>query len=196
MSRRNAVRLLAAGLLVVLLAVVSFAPVPYVTMSPGPTFDTLGEVGGEPLISIEGTATFPTTGQLDLTTVSERGEPRSRVHLGQALWGWVNPDIAVVPERLVNPEDLTEEEVREQSTQAMELSQENAVAAALNELELPRSDHVVVREVSGGTPADGALEPGDVIVAIDGTPITDARAGAADRQRARAGCGAGVHGPT
>jgi PDZ domain-containing protein len=173
MSRRNAVRLLAAGLLVGLLAVVSFAPVPYVTMSPGPTFDTLGEVGGEPLISIDGTETFSTSGQLDLTTVSERGEPRSRVHLGQALWGWVNPDIAVVPEQLVNPDNLTEEEVREQSTQAMELSQENAVAAALNQLDLPRSDHVVVREVSGGTPADGALEPGDVIIAVDGTPITD-----------------------
>jgi PDZ domain-containing protein len=173
MSRRNSVRLLAAGLLVGLLAVVSFAPVPYVTMSPGPTFDTLGEVGGEPLISIEGTETFPTDGQLALTTVSERGEPRSRVHLGQALWGWVNPDVAVVPERLVNPDDLTEEEVREQSTQAMELSQENAIAAALNQLDLPRRDEIVVREVSSDTPADGVLEPGDVIVAINGTPITD-----------------------
>ena len=55
----------------VLLAVVT---VPYVSLGPGPAFDTLGEVDGKQVVDIKGTQTHPTTGHLDMTTVSQRDD--------------------------------------------------------------------------------------------------------------------------
>ena len=52
----------------VLLAAV---PVPYVALGPGPTFDTLGEFDGKPVVAIEGTPVKPTSGQL-MTSRSRR----------------------------------------------------------------------------------------------------------------------------
>ena len=43
----------------VLLAVVT---VPFVSLGPGPTFDTLGEVDGKEVVDIEGTDVHPTSG--------------------------------------------------------------------------------------------------------------------------------------
>src|SRR4029453_4441841 len=53
--------------LAVLLVVV---PVPFVSWTPGGTRDTLGNVGNEPMIKVEGIDTYPTTGQLDMTIVA------------------------------------------------------------------------------------------------------------------------------
>ena len=46
--------------------------VPFVAVGPGPTFDTLGEYDGKPVVAIEGTPVKPTSGQLNMTTVSQR----------------------------------------------------------------------------------------------------------------------------
>ncbi len=62
----------------VLLAAVT---VPFVSLGPGPTFDTLGEVDGKQVVQIEGTQTHPTTGHLNMTTVSQRDD----LTLGEAL---------------------------------------------------------------------------------------------------------------
>jgi PDZ domain-containing protein len=79
---RRSLTLLLAGLLAVLLtAGASAARVPYVAYLPGPTFDTLGEVDGTPVIDVQGREVFPTDGRLDLTTVSLR----SRLTLSQAV---------------------------------------------------------------------------------------------------------------
>ncbi|MCB1292936.1 MAG: PDZ domain-containing protein, partial [Mycobacterium sp.] len=66
----------------VLLAVVT---VPYVSLGPGPTFDTLGEVDGKQVVAIDGTPTKPTSGHLNMTTVSQR----DGLTLGQALTLWL-----------------------------------------------------------------------------------------------------------
>ena len=47
----------------ILLAVVT---VPYVSLGPGPAFDTLGEIDGKQVVDIKGTQTHPTTGHLDM----------------------------------------------------------------------------------------------------------------------------------
>ncbi|HMA46464.1 MAG TPA: signal protein PDZ, partial [Frankiaceae bacterium] len=61
MTRRTRTLLVACGLAVVLLGVGMLLPVPYVTLLPGPVTDTLGSVGGKPLIQVEGRRTYPTS---------------------------------------------------------------------------------------------------------------------------------------
>ena len=40
----------------------SIVQLPLLVLSPGPTYNTIGEVNGEPLITITGTTTYPTEG--------------------------------------------------------------------------------------------------------------------------------------
>ncbi|MFA7267608.1 MAG: hypothetical protein WC054_14960, partial [Candidatus Nanopelagicales bacterium] len=58
---------------IAILIAIALMPVPYVKLSPGPMFNTIGEVDGVDLIRITGTQVYPTTGELNLTTVTERG---------------------------------------------------------------------------------------------------------------------------
>ena len=59
-----------------ILGIAFFLPVPFIKLAPGPTFNVIGEVDGSPVIQISGTETFPTSGDLDMTTVRESGGPR------------------------------------------------------------------------------------------------------------------------
>lgn len=162
----------AGGLGAVLLAVGVLVPLPYVELSPGPTFNTIGEVDGKPLIDISGTPTFPTEGNLDLTTVNERGGPETGVYLGRVLAGWADPSTRVVPREAFYPDDVTTQEVQQQNSRDFSDSTSDSVAAALNYLHRPVDKVVVVSSVLTGEPADGHLEPGDQILAIDGTTVT------------------------
>jgi PDZ domain-containing protein len=174
MSRRLSVELAAGLILVALVAVASLLPMPYVALSPGPVFDTLGEQDGQPLIAIEGTTTYPTNGRLDLTTVSEQGGPRSRLGFLTAVKQWLDPDAVVVPERTLYSGEETAEEIDQRNAEDMELSQENAITAAVTHLGIPTTVEVVVRSIAEGGPALGILQAGDVILAVDGTTVTSA----------------------
>lgn len=152
---------------------VVFVPVPYVELSPGPTFDVLGEFDGQDVISISGTPTFPTSGRLDMTTVNERGGPQQGIYVGRAIVGWVDPDVRIVPRESLFPEDVSDEQVDAENVALFADSQADSVAAALTYLDRPVETIVVVSSVQGGTPADGLLEPGDEIVSVDGTTVTE-----------------------
>ena len=168
MSRR-ALSLLLAGLLAVgLTLTAAVARVPYVALGPGPTYDTLGQVDGEPVLEIDGRRTYPTDGQLDLTTVGVQ----PRLTLAQALQGWFERDLAVVPREVVFPPGRTDEQVDAENAAAMEESQSAAVGAAAHELGL--RPEVLVQELAEKSPARGRLEPGDQLVSVDGTPVRDA----------------------
>jgi len=96
--------------LVVLLAIAALLPVPFIILSPGPTFNTIGEVDGVPMVQISETTTFPTTGALDMTTIREEGEPRSPLTVFGALAAWVDPNRAVLPRELLYGDDETTDE--------------------------------------------------------------------------------------
>ena len=169
MSRRSLTLLLASVLALVLTAGAAKARVPYVALGPGPTYNTLAEVGGTPVLEIEGRQTFPTDGNLDLTTVSVQ----PRLTLVQALQGWFDRDLAVVPREVVYPPDKTDDQVREENAAAMESSQSVATMAAARQLGL-RTTEVRVAELGDGSPAQGLLRAGDVLVSLDGTDVRDA----------------------
>ncbi len=170
MTRRTASLVVAALTLVVLVTVAFSVQLPYVVMSPGLTEDTLGTFDGEPVITIEGQRTYPTTGRLDLTTVSVT-RPDYRPRLPEVLSAWWSGDEAVLPDEAIYPEDESPQDLEQQKTQQMLDSQSSAIVAGLNQAGFDAID-VTVDSVEEGMPADGELRPGDVIVAIDGEATT------------------------
>jgi PDZ domain-containing protein len=176
MSRR-ALTLLLAGFLVLALGVVgAFRPVPYVVLSPGPTENTIGEVDKKPVISITGRQTYPTSGALSLVTVAYQGGPAAQIDLLTALRGWIDPTVAVVPQETIFAPDRDPKEVEEENSVEMTNSQDDATAAALNELKIPYSMAVAVVSTEKGTPADGKLQKGDEINSVDGKAAKDVEA--------------------
>ncbi len=158
--------------LVILAAGLTFVPLPYVTLAPGPATDVLGTVDGTPVLSVEGAPTYPTEGSLEFTTVSFDGGPGRKVTVFEVLGGWLSPDVDVVPESLYFPPDATAEQVESENTALMDESQVVAAATALRALGQEVPTKVVVAQVVPDGPSDGVLEPGDEIVAVDGTPVS------------------------
>ena len=156
------------------------APAPYVIEKPGPVYDTLGEVliDGEavPLIDIEGAETYPTSGELDLLTVRIQGNPTSQPSWIDIATAWFEPSSAVVPIEAVYPEGQSTEEAQEQSAIEMQNSQQETVAAALNELDIEYAGVVDVAAVQEGTPAEGVFQAGDEILAAAGVATPDVSA--------------------
>lgn len=147
-------------------------PVPYVIESPGPTYNTLGESLGKPVISITGRDTYPAKGHLDLTTVYVDGGPNGPVSILDVFSAWLAPSRAVHPVELIYPTGTTREEAEEQSSVAMTTSQENAVASALKELEIPFGQQLQAAALSDGSASAGKVEPGDILKTINGKDIT------------------------
>jgi PDZ domain-containing protein len=156
----------------VLLAVLAVIPVPYVVESPGPTRDTLGQDNGAPLISISGAKTYPTTGQLRLTTVSATGGPGYPSNLGEVVRGWFDPSSAVQPAELFYPPNASKTQVDQTNQAEMTSSQEDATVAALQELGYVVPATLTVAGTTKGSGADGVLLVDDVLVAFNGTGLT------------------------
>ena len=157
--------------------VVALVPSPYVIEQPGPVFDTLGEVevGGEtvPLIEIDDAETFPTGGSLNMLTVSINGNRENRLNWFQVASAWFDSSKAVVPLDSVYPAGVTVEQSNEQSQVEMQNSQQEAVAAALTDLDYDFTTRLEVANISDGLPADGTLEVGDTILSVNGQTFTD-----------------------
>jgi PDZ domain-containing protein len=157
-----------SSLALALLVTAGLIKVPYVLLTPGPAFSTIGEVEGQKFISINGAQTYQTEGDLFMTTVSEFGGPSEGIDVFQAIWGWLSPTQEVSPREAYYDESVTEEENRAQNVEAFSTSQTYAVGAALKHLDLPVLENVVVSSITEGTPAAGLLKAGDRIVSVDG----------------------------
>ncbi|TWD74820.1 PDZ domain-containing protein [Kribbella amoyensis] len=169
MTRRTATLVTSIVVLVCSLGLVTVFPVPFVSFSPGPVKDTLGSSKNKPVIEISGHETFPTTGQLDLTTVSVTS-PDRELTLPQAMRNWLDPHHDLFPRAIIYPPEQSASEVEEQNTAEMTGSQDSAVAAALQAAKVPY--HPKVSTVAKDSPADGKLKPGDVVLKVDGQAAT------------------------
>src|ERR1700758_3274011 len=173
MSRRSLTLVIASIGVIAALAIAVLIPVPYVILGPGPTLNTLGkDSSGQPLITIVGHPTYPTTGHLNMVTVGYQGGPGVTINIFSALTAWLNPHEAVVPESELFAPGQTQRQTQQQDTQQMTGSQQDATAAALTELHIPYQAQEVVPSTKPGLPAYGVLEAGDVISAVDGHPVT------------------------
>jgi len=172
------------------------ADVPYVALSPGPTVDTLSAVDREgdtcqvktppparssaspspsaqpepdcqEVIQITNVSLPPPgKGQLRMVTVSVQ----SNLTLLEAIKGWISGEDAVVPRKLIYPEDKTEQEVEQENKQEFENSQTSAETAALKYLGYPVQ--VTVSQVTPDGASVGKLQEGDIIESVDGVAVT------------------------
>jgi Lon-like protease len=171
MSRRSLTLAIAGLATVVAIAVAVLLPVPYVILGPGPTLNTLGELSGQPLITITGHRTYSTSGHLNMVTVSYQGGPGSNMNIFQALRAWLDPSEAVVPESELFPPGQSAQQTQAQDTEEMTGSQQLATAAALSALHIPYKTQAGVVSTVAGYPASKELRAGDIIEAVDGKPV-------------------------
>lgn len=157
--------------LYVLVLAAILLPVPYMIQMPGPVVNTLEKVKGQDLVTIEGTQTYPASGQLDLLTVAVAGGPDRSVFSPQVLRGVFAHDDTVIPSEAYYPLGTTGDEVSEENSGQMASSQDTATAAALTELGIDYDSRIEVASVVEGTPAEGELEVGDVITSVDGQDL-------------------------
>lgn len=170
-KRMRQASFIAALLLALTVLIVAFLPVPYVKLSPGPMFNTVGSVDGIELIKITGTKTYPTTGQLNLTTVNERGGPYGELTLPEAFTGWISDKDVVLPTSDLFEPGTTKQDAQEENQVDFSSSQSAAISAALTYLKIPVTSQVRVAQVAQGAPANGTLKVGDIITAVNGTKV-------------------------
>lgn len=162
-------------LLVALVPIVAFGvmlsvvTVPFVSLGPGPTFNTLGEVEGKQVVDIEGpdAHVHPTSGHLNMTTVSQR----DGLTLGQAMALWMSGREQLVPRDLVYPPDKSKNEIDEANNSDFKKSEDSAEYAALSFLKYPVA--VTVQSVTDPGPSAGKLRDGDAIDGVNGTPVAN-----------------------
>lgn len=175
MTQRTLAGLVAVPLLVALWIQVLREPLPYVVYSPGLTIDVLGTTDGgddgSEIIEVSGAETYDDNGQLRLTTVLVT-QPQSDVNLFQLLGAWLDGDDAIYPyDSIYAPEDTDTSKEQEGASQ-MATSQDNAIAVALTELDYDVNPSPVVSVIIDGAPADGELEVGDHLLAVNGDAVT------------------------
>jgi PDZ domain-containing protein len=165
--KRRGITVLVGFLLVAGLTVLaSQAPVPYVQLQPGPTFDTLGkDTDGKDVIEITGADSSSSGGQLRFVTIGVLKD----LSLSEAVVGWLRHDSAVVPRELIYPPDQTDQQVEQKNSDDFANSESSAQTAAFAELGYP--SQVKVKEVAAASPATGKLQVGDIITSVDGTAI-------------------------
>jgi Lon-like protease len=169
--RRRGATLLVGAFVVAILIVASFAgvKVPYVALTPGPTWDTLGTDHNKDVIQVSGGDASKSKGQLRMVTVGVEDQ----LTLWDALRGWLSGDDAVVPREVIYPPNQTQQQVDQENAQEFKVSQNAAIVSALRQLGYPV--HVMVKEVTAGLPAVGHLEIGDQITTVDGQAVTSAQ---------------------
>lgn len=167
MNRRISTLIVALVPILIFGMLLTMVTVPYVALGPGPTFDTLGEVEGKQVVEIDGIDLHPTSGHLNMTTVSQR----DGLTLGQALVFWASGRDQLVPRELVYPPDKSKEEIDEANTKDFRQSEDSAEYAALHYLKYPMA--VTVESVDPEGPSNDKLQPGDAIDAVNNTPVAN-----------------------
>ena len=140
----------------------AFVQLPYVLIRPG------SAIRVEPVVDIEGAPTYDDDGSVLFLTVSVLDSPNAYTTLS----GWLDDDVDVLTEDEFFG-DRTPEEDEELNRIAMTDSQIVATKVGLERLGylVPVQEYVVAG-VEPDSPADGHLEVGDAITAIDAVPVT------------------------
>lgn len=169
--RRRGATLLVGAIVLLLLIVAAFdgVTVPYVALTPGPTWNTLGSDHNKDVIQISGGQVSSSKGQLRMVTVGVQ----DRITLWEAIQGWLSGDDAVVPREIIYPPNQSQQQTDQENQQEFKSSQNAAITAALRELGYPV--HVMVTDIPANSPSTGKLQKGDEVTSIDGQPVTSAQ---------------------
>lgn len=166
-SKRRLITVIVAVVMVVAFVLLgNLVRVPYVALSPGVTVNTLGDVDGKQVVQVDGAVDPNPTGNLNLTTVSVT----DGLSLFDALGLWITGRGQLQPRELYFPRGSTPEQMREENKQQMVGSEQNATGAALTYLKRPTLPGV--GGIAANSPAKGKLELGDILLAVDGRPLS------------------------
>jgi len=120
-----------------ILALSLFIPLPFAILLPGPATDVLGPVVQVPSRFADQVPT--PTGKLMLTTVSI-STPNTKVFGFEVLARWIQADGVVIPKSVIYEPNANVEEENRASLAEMDGSQNNAIAAAFNYLNMNEPD--------------------------------------------------------
>jgi PDZ domain-containing protein len=159
-------RVTAGAGVVALVAVVfalNFYRLPVVALTPGPAEDVLTRV------KVQGsTPVYDSKGKFFLTSVGIDDD----VRFYEALLDLANRDVQLRPRAEVFPEGDSTDRIDRENVILMDRSKTTATVVALRQLGYPvKPSAVQVDEVVRGAPADGKLEAGDHILAVDGRAV-------------------------
>lgn len=172
LTRQTRLSLAAAVGFVVLALLIAVLPAPYVLYSPGRAYAVAGpETNADPVIRIDGIATYPVHGQLHMTTVAVT-RADARTSLAAAVYAYWAPNRDALPRDSVYDPGKTTEQVRAEERQMMDTSQQDATVAGLRAAHIPVEEVPVIAAVTLSGPANGQLVPGDLVLAVDGQPIS------------------------
>ena len=156
-------------------AIVASAQAPYAIERPGPVFDVLGTttIGDvqAPMIEIVDAETFATDGVLNMLTINAN-DPLHLPSWLQVVEAYFDPSRTVLPIEAVYPPSNGVPNSERQANQ-MANSKLAAIAAALDHLGYDLVPTMRVVEIEPGSPADGAIDVGDIIVTANGQPLAD-----------------------
>ena len=161
-SRHWPVALAVVGVMLTGLAVIArYVQLPYDTLAPGSARAV------NSVIEVEGHPSYPPQGKVFYTTVAVR----ERVNPYEALAGWIDPAVEVIPETKVRGH-VPPEEFRRMNAEAMADSKTTAQVLALRKVGFTNLGvGAEVVDVQADMPAGPLLKAGDVIVAIDGKKV-------------------------
>src|SRR5205823_1904018 len=143
----------------VVVAAAFAVPLPVIAIVPGPA------VSVAPLVRV-GTQTTPVRGKLLLTTVRISEPP-----LVEAVADWLDRRVDVLPREEVIPPGVGEKQYIADQQQVFRESAQVAAAVGLRAAGYPvqiLGSGARISAVIKGSPADGKLREGDVIVEVDG----------------------------
>src|SRR5437763_10364315 len=113
-KRRGATLLIGAiVLLLLILGAFDGVNVPYVALTPGPTWNTLGTDHDKDVIKISGGPVSASKGQLRMVTVGVQ----DHITLWEAIQGWLSSDDAVVPREVIFPPNQSQQQTDQQTQQ-------------------------------------------------------------------------------
>lgn len=146
---------------------------PYVRSEPGSTYDSVGQVDGVDLIEIGESEyeVFDTTGELRILTVNSWGGPYGPLVFGDAMRGLWDRSITIEPVEFLYPEPVDAAEEREESQLQFSTSGNTALYVALSALDIPTTAKLIIYNINPDGPADKKLRQGDVMLALDDSPI-------------------------
>ncbi|MDH5421870.1 MAG: PDZ domain-containing protein [Acidimicrobiia bacterium] len=151
-------------ILAILIGVGASVTLPYYSFSPGPAYEI------DDLVTMS--SPDPIDGEFYMLTISL--SPVSVIEYGLAQF---DRSVDIIPREAVRPVGQTDEQYRARNRQSMEESKTNSVFVALNHLGYDvtvTGDGVLVAGLTEGSPVEGILMPDDIIIVIDGTPVTTA----------------------
>lgn len=151
--------------LVVLIAAALLVPLPLYLERPGQVVPLAA------CVTVDKPEATPVSGDFLLMTISV-----AAASTVDTLVAAFDPNTAVEPVRALIPHGVDADSYFAQQRDVFDASRDIAAAVGLQAAGLPArvtGDGVSVVQVAPDTPAASALEPGDIITAVDGTAVTD-----------------------